>query len=89
MAAPDTDGLEKPVAFVVLRAGAAATEEELIAFCRDGLASFKRPRRVVFVDGYPTTATGKIRRVELREMAATVLVEPLPPAEAAAEETTT
>ncbi len=43
----------------------------------------------MFVDGYPTTATGKIRRVELRRMAATVLIEPLPPAEAAAAETTT
>ncbi len=43
----------------------------------------------MFVDGYPTTATGKIRRVELRAMAATVLIEPLPPAEAAAAETIT
>ena len=49
------------------------TEDELIEFCRAGLPSFKRPRKVVFVDGYPTTATGKIRRVELRRMAATVL----------------
>ena len=40
-----------------------------------GLPSFKRPRKVVFVGGYPTTATGKIRRVELRQMAATVLTE--------------
>ena len=34
-----------------------------------------RPRRIVFVDGYPTTATGKIRRVELRAMAAEVLID--------------
>ena len=47
-----------------------STEDELIAFCRAGLPSFKRPRRVVFVDAYPTTATGKIRRVELRALAA-------------------
>jgi acyl-coenzyme A synthetase/AMP-(fatty) acid ligase len=73
----------------VLHPGAEATEDELIQFCRAGLPSVKRPRRVVFVDAYPTTATGKIRRVELRRMAATVLVEPLPPAEAAAAETTT
>ena len=86
----DADGLEKPVAYVVLRARAARRrEDELIEFCRAGLPSFKRPRRIVFVDGYPTTATGKIRRVELRRMAATVLIEPLPPAEAAAVETTT
>jgi benzoate-CoA ligase family protein len=74
VAAPDSDGLEKPVAYVVLAAAKAATEDELIEYCRAGLPSFKRPRRIVFVDGYPTTATGKIRRVELRDMAATVLI---------------
>jgi benzoate-CoA ligase len=58
----------------VLRPGAAAAEDDLIAFCRDGLPSIKRPRKIVFVDGYPTTATGKIRRVELRARAAAVLV---------------
>jgi acyl-coenzyme A synthetase/AMP-(fatty) acid ligase len=89
VAATDADGLEKPVAYVILRDGADATEDELIQFCRAGLPSVKRPRKIVFVSGYPTTATGKIRRVELRQLAATVLVEPLPPAEAAAEETTT
>jgi benzoate-CoA ligase family protein len=89
VAASDVDGLEKPVAYVVLREGSGATEDELIQFCRDGLPSVKRPRKIVFVSGYPTTATGKIRRVELRAMAATVLIEPLPPAEAAVEETTT
>jgi benzoate-CoA ligase family protein len=73
VAGRDADGLEKPVAYVILRPGQPATEDDLIAFCRAGLPSFKRPRRVVFVDGYPTTATGKIRRVELREMATAVL----------------
>jgi acyl-coenzyme A synthetase/AMP-(fatty) acid ligase len=78
VAALDADGLEKPVAYVVLRHGATSSEDDLIQFCRDGLPSFKRPRRVLFVDEYPTTATGKIRRVELRARAATVLVqEPL------------
>jgi acyl-coenzyme A synthetase/AMP-(fatty) acid ligase len=76
VAAPDADGLEKPVAYVILGPGLAATEDELVGFCRDGLPSFKRPRKVVFVDSYPTTATGKIRRVELREMAGTVLLIP-------------
>ena len=79
VSARDGEGLEKPVAHVVLAAAHAASAEleaELIAFCRDGLPSVKRPRKVVFVDGYPTTATGKIRRVELREQAATVLIEP-------------
>ena len=75
VAAPDADGLEKPVAYVVLAPAAAVTEAELIDWCREGLPSVKRPRRVVFVSSYPTTATGKVRRVELRAMAATVLVE--------------
>jgi benzoate-CoA ligase family protein len=73
VAAPDADGLEKPVAYVLLAAGAAVTEAELIEYCREGLPSFKRPRAVVFTDGFPTTATGKIRRVDLRTMAVGVL----------------
>ena len=71
--AADADGLEKPVAYVVAATGARPTEDELIAFCREGLPSFKRPRRVVLVDAMPTTATGKVRRVELRAHAAGVL----------------
>ena len=50
-----------------------ADEDELIEFCRAGLPSFKRPRRIVFVTDYPTTATGKIRRVDLRAQAATIM----------------
>jgi benzoate-CoA ligase family protein len=75
--ARDADDLEKPVAYVVLAPAQTGerpvTEAELIEFCRQGLASFKRPRAVVFTDSFPTTATGKVRRVELRRMAASVL----------------
>jgi acyl-coenzyme A synthetase/AMP-(fatty) acid ligase len=77
VAAPDADGLERPVAYVVLRPAGQATEAELVEHCRAALPSFKRPRRIVFVGSYPTTATGKIRRVELRAMAATVLIDPV------------
>ena len=73
VAADDDDGLEKPVAFVQLNPGGLADEETLIGFCRAGLPSFKRPRRIVFVTEYPTTATGKIRRVDLRARAAVIL----------------
>jgi benzoate-CoA ligase family protein len=83
VAAHDSNGLEKPVAYVILKAGGAAGEDELIEFARAGLPSFKRPRRVLFVDSYPVTATGKIRRVELRAMAETVLVPPEPAGEPA------
>ena len=71
----DPDGLEKPVAYVILRPGASVAEDELIGFCREGLPSFKRPRRIVFTDSYPATSTGKIRRVELRQMAASLLAQ--------------
>jgi benzoate-CoA ligase family protein len=69
VAVPDSDGLEKPVACVVAKAGAAPAEDELIAFCRAGLASFKRPRRVLFLPEFPLTATGKVQRFKLREHA--------------------
>ena len=72
VAAPDADELDKPVAFVI-RADGEVTEQELVSFCRDGMESYKRPRRVVFVAEYPTTATGKVRRVELRATAADLL----------------
>jgi benzoate-CoA ligase family protein len=76
VAAIDADGLEKPVAFVQLAPNAVATEPELIEFCRQGLPSYQRPRRIAFVASYPTTSTGKIRRVELREQASDVLLVP-------------
>ena len=58
---------ETPEAFVVLRDGQAATEEEIIAFARDRLAHFKAPRGVTFVDELPKTATGKIQKYVLRK----------------------
>jgi benzoate-CoA ligase len=78
VAANDTDGLEKPVAFVLLSQGAIGDEDALIDFCRAGLPSFKRPRRIVFVTEYPTTSTGKIRRVELRIQAASIMQGAVP-----------
>jgi benzoate-CoA ligase family protein len=74
VAAHDSDGLERLVAFVILLPGQSVTEAELIEFCREGLPSVKRPRTVVFTDAYPTTATGKVRRTELRELADAALV---------------
>lgn len=62
----DADGLVKPVAAVVTRGE--VTVEELDAWCREGLASFKRPRRVYFVDELPKTATGKMQRFKVRTL---------------------
>jgi fatty-acyl-CoA synthase len=63
---------ETPHAFVVLLAGEAATEEELIAFVRMRLAHFKAPRGVTFVAELPKTATGKIQKFVLRGGAANI-----------------
>ncbi len=59
---------ETPCAFVELRPGAAATGDELIAFCRERLARFKCPRHVVFGE-LPKTSTGKVQKFELRKKA--------------------
>ncbi|WP_029431980.1 benzoate-CoA ligase family protein [Blastococcus sp. URHD0036] len=66
---PDEAGLDKPVACVVLADGAAVTTDGLVAFCRDGLAAFKRPRNILVFDELPTTATGKLQRFRIRELA--------------------
>ena len=57
---------EAPCAFVELRPGATAGEDDIIAFCRDHLAGFKTPKSVIF-DTLPKTATGKIQKFELRK----------------------
>jgi fatty-acyl-CoA synthase len=64
---PDEKWGETPHAFVVLRDGATATEDDLIAFARQHLAHFKAPRGVTFVGELPKTATGKIQKFVLRK----------------------
>ncbi|SNR29812.1 benzoate-CoA ligase family protein [Blastococcus mobilis] len=66
---PDEAGLDKPVACAVLSPGATTTADDLVAFCREGLAAFKRPRHVLVFDELPTTATGKLQRFRIRELA--------------------
>jgi len=63
----DADGLTKTKAFVVLKEGARASEDELKTFVKDRLAPFKYPRHIEFVADLPKTATGKIQRFKLRE----------------------
>ena len=63
----DADGLTKTKAFVVLKAGAVATEAELQAFVKEKLAPYKYPRFIEFLPELPKTATGKIQRFRLRE----------------------
>jgi benzoate-CoA ligase family protein len=69
----DAEGLFKPEAWVVLRQGAAASDElaaELMAHCKKNLAPYKFPRQIHFASELPKTATGKIQRFRLRQEAA-------------------
>jgi len=69
VAQPDATWGETPCAFLELKAdGAAVTEADIIQFCRQSLARFKVPKRVVFGD-IPKTSTGKIQKFTLREWA--------------------
>ncbi|MDY7018740.1 MAG: AMP-binding protein, partial [Chloroflexota bacterium] len=63
----DPEWGSEPMAIVVLKKEETATPEEIMEFCRAKLASFKRPRYVVFVDELPKTSTGKVLRRTLRD----------------------
>ena len=62
----DSDGLEMAVAFVVPASGRTIDGDVLERHCRDRMASFKRPRRIIEMQELPKTATGKIKRFALR-----------------------
>jgi fatty-acyl-CoA synthase len=64
---PDEKWGEVPKALVVLKPNTAATESELIEFCRSRLAHYKCPRSFEFVDTLPKTGTGKILKKDLRK----------------------
>jgi fatty-acyl-CoA synthase len=68
VATPDPKWGEVPCAFVELKEGASASAEEIVAFCRERLAGFKSPRKIVF-GPLPKTSTGKIQKYVLREQA--------------------
>ena len=68
VAAPDEKWGEVPCAFIETRSGNPLDEREIIAFCRDHLAAYKVPKRFVFC-GLPKTATGKIQKFALRQLA--------------------
>ncbi len=64
---PDDEWGEQVVAAIIPRDGAAANEADICAFCRERLAAYKVPRRVVFVEELPANALGKIQKAKLRE----------------------
>jgi len=67
VAAPDDKWGEVPVAIVVLKPGAQAGIDELLAHCKTHLAGFKIPRQIEFVEKLPRTGTGKVIKTSLRE----------------------
>jgi fatty-acyl-CoA synthase len=76
---PDERYGEELMAWIVPRAGAELTEEDIKGFCHGKIAHFKIPRYVKFVDGFPMTVTGKVQKFKMREIA----IEELGLAEAA------
>ena len=64
---PDEKWGEAVHAAVVLRQGEAATEEEIISFCKDYQASYKAPKSIFFLDELPKTGSGKIYKKGLRD----------------------
>jgi fatty-acyl-CoA synthase len=66
---PDRKYGEQVMAAVILKKGMEMTEDEVRDFCRGKIANYKVPKYVKFVDGYPMTASGKIQKFKLREMA--------------------
>src|SRR5512140_270631 len=66
---PDVKYGEELMAWVKLRAGANLTGDELRAFCKGKIATFKIPKYWKFVDGFPMTVNGKIQKYKMREIA--------------------
>ena len=67
--APDSKWGEVVVGMIRLRAGARPDAASLDAWCRERIAGYKRPRRYVFLDDLPRTASGKVQKARLRERA--------------------
>ena len=66
---PDPEWGETLRAFIVLRRDEQLTEKAVVDYCREGLADYKRPRKVTFLAELPRNPTGKILKRELRELA--------------------
>ncbi|GCD82448.1 AMP-binding protein [Parageobacillus thermoglucosidasius] len=66
---PDEKYGEEVMAWIILKEGQTATAEEIREFCRGKISRHKIPRYIEFTDSYPMTASGKIQKFKLREMA--------------------
>jgi fatty-acyl-CoA synthase len=71
---PDEKYGEEVAAFIILKQGETATEDEIREFCNGKISKHKIPRYIFFVDQYPMTASGKIQKYKLREQFTAKLV---------------
>ena len=65
---PDEKYGEEVMAWIKLKEGETATEEEIKAYCKGNIAHYKIPRYIRFTESFPMTVTGKIRKVEMRDI---------------------
>ncbi|MCO6490949.1 MAG: AMP-binding protein [Phaeodactylibacter sp.] len=65
---PDEKYGEEVMAWIKLKEGEMATEEEIKAYCRGNIAHYKIPRYIKFTESFPMTVTGKIRKIEMRQV---------------------
>lgn len=73
---PDPRLTEIAVAFVQPKPGANITAEDIVAYCKGRIASFKIPRHVIFVEDFPMTASGKVQKFKLRAQAKDLIKPP-------------
>ncbi len=64
---PDPKFIEAVCAVIVKKAGASLSENEVIEYCKEHLASYKKPKKVIFVDNIPRTPSGKVQKFILRK----------------------
>ena len=69
---PDEQWGEAVKAFVVLKKGSVATQEEIIEFCKARLASYKKPKYIEFIDSLPRNALGKVQKYRLKNSASSL-----------------
>lgn len=60
---------EEVAAFIQVKNGSSISEDDIRSFCKENIAYYKIPRFIYFVDEFPTTASGKIQKFKLREIA--------------------
>jgi len=66
---PSDEYGENVAAFIQLNGGTESSEDEVKQFCRENIARYKTPKYIFFIDEFPMTASGKIQKYKLREIA--------------------